>query len=256
LLVVGSWFLVLGHGQSTLRTKNQQPTTKQLLPDQLSSMNILFSVLGFFAHIPILWRIIGLVGASFLISKGCEDLAFLNQYKTRKTFSIEELTRMNQDSIPPYLTVSHALPVGAGVLETSTKKNGDKTQTFIYPVLSLEEATLTDETLAKTDTAHTPVAKVIFKKGFKGAKEEVSVNFEETIQGVEGTFQGEGLGDNTRNLLEDKGYKIDPNPIVISESHDFPTASGSYKQIIFCILVWLLGLGSFWWQFIGRPPKK
>lgn len=219
-------------------------------------MNILTSLFGLVAKLGFLWRIVGFVAAIILFNHGCKDLSFLQGYKTRKSFTIEELTAMKPSDIPPYLTVANAVPTGAGVIQTMTRRRGGKTQTYIYPVLSLNQvAAMSGDSSAPT-TAATPTVQVVLKKGFQGSEENASAKVEETLKGVEGTYDDETITDEIRNLLEEDGYKIAPTPIVISESHNFPTTGGAYTQIFFCLLIMVLVLGSFWWQLIGRKRAQ
>ena len=214
-------------------------------------MNILSPIFALVANLGFLWRLIGLAAACVFLNEGCNDLSFLSSYKTRKSFTIEELTAMKPGDLPRYLTVANAVPTGAGVIQTTTRRRGGKTQTYIYPVLSLNQVASMDGDSTQSAAANTPVGKVVLKKGFSGAEENAGAKLEETIKGVEGMYEADGLADDVRSLLEEDGYKIDPNPIVISESHSFPSASGAYTQIGVCLLILLLALGSFWWQFIG-----
>jgi hypothetical protein len=211
-------------------------------------LNPLFALLS---KLGLLIRIIILFGSFMLLRDGVRDFNFLSSYKQRKAFTVEELMAINPNDIPRYITVSQCLPTGQGVIQTATRRRST-TKTYIYPVLSLRQ--LLTESLDSTGATKS-VAKVVLKKNFSGSEEEVTSDTL-SIKTVEGLYDADGLDSDVRKLLEEDGYKIDAAPIVISESDTFPTYNKTYIYLGLGVLIAILLLGSFWWQFIGSKREE
>ena len=199
--------------------------------------NVMYTVLEFISRVSFIYRLIALGVIYFFISSSFTDVRFLSSYNNRKAFTIEELGNMPKQDIPKYIKVEKSLPLGSGIVTTFTKKGRVTSETYTYPVVSVDEF---------NDSSKAKIARVFFNTPYQKSDTSDTANLLKEFEGIEGAYDpDQNLAADAIQMLQAENIMVAENPIIITKGGSLPTMGGSATSLALSFLAFLLVAGSF-----------
>lgn len=198
-------------------------------------MKAIVSIIKLFKRLGYILRGIGLIFCyAILFQLAIPDLLFNMTAKNVKTYTEEEILATGIKDLPRFLRISDVYPMGDTYIRVlkQTKKGKESLSSIIFPVYSYSEL----EKMDGDDLSAIPCNIVV--QNSKVKESDIDSYFK-NMDIIEGKFDHSFIKADEKRLLEESGYKLSDNCILIQ---DGDTPASTTFCIIAIILTSLLGI--------------
>ena len=198
-------------------------------------MKAIVSIIKLCKRLGYILRGIGLIFCYvILFQMAIPDLLFNMTAKNVKIYTEEEILAERIKDLPRFLKISDVYPMGDTYIRVMKQKKGgqESLSSIIFPVYSYSEL----ENLDGDDLSAIPCNIVVQNSNVKEADIDSYFN---NIKIIEGKFDHSFIKADEKRILEESGYKLSDNCILIQ---DGDTPASTTFCIIAIILASLLGI--------------
>ena len=206
---------------------------KMIFSIKWPSFRVCLKFIIFLKRLGFINRIIGVGALSFIMFfVVIPDVSYLISQDKEEKLSLETLASLNEGSIPKYFTVSDELVPSGHYVEERTEDDGEL-KGIVYPVFP------------QSDTAFVDVKLLIEDRKVNDAELEDESYFISLGTTFRGGHDGSYVDSETRGILEEMGYQLADNVIILKKDQKPGKLSNNLIAVVVLTLLILAGLASF-----------